>query len=145
MRTRRGERMNAADTGRRGFLTGVAATVAVFATVAAISAPPEPRRATRPPSAPSEVGGSRPPPEVQTIGLTVSDLDRSVAFFRDVLSFEVDERYEASGRDWELLTGVFGARTRTARMHLGDERIELTEFLAPRGRDYPDDTRANDE
>ncbi len=45
----------------------------------------------------------------------------------------------------ELLTGVFGARTRTARLRLGREHVELTEFLAPRGRPYPADTRGNDQ
>jgi catechol 2,3-dioxygenase-like lactoylglutathione lyase family enzyme len=61
-----------------------------------------------------------------------------------VLSFELEGEREASGRAHELLTGVFGARTRTARLRLGGEHIELTEFLAPRGRDFPADTRSND-
>lgn len=82
---------------------------------------------------------------VQAVGMTVSNLDRSVAFFRDVLGFEIVDRFEESGRDTELLTGVFGARTRTARLRLGQEVLELTEFLAPRGRPYPADTRANDQ
>ncbi|MGE0462804.1 MAG: VOC family protein [Vicinamibacterales bacterium] len=82
---------------------------------------------------------------VEAIGLTVSDLDRSVAFFRDVLTFEVTDLWEQSGRDTELLTGVFGARTRTARLRLGAQLVELTEFMAPRGRPYPTDTRANDQ
>src|SRR5438128_6328224 len=33
---------------------------------------------------------------------------------------------------------------RIARMKLGDETIELTEFLAPRGRPAPADARSND-
>jgi catechol 2,3-dioxygenase-like lactoylglutathione lyase family enzyme len=82
---------------------------------------------------------------VGAVGMTVSNLDRSVAFFRDVLAFELVDVVEASGRDTELLTGVFGARTRTARLRLGGEVLELTEFLAPRGRPYPADTRANDQ
>jgi len=83
---------------------------------------------------------------VESVGLTVSDLDRSMAFFRDVLTFEPEgEPWEQSGRETELLTGVFGARTRHARLRIGDERIELTQFLAPRGRPYPPDTRANDQ
>jgi catechol 2,3-dioxygenase-like lactoylglutathione lyase family enzyme len=81
---------------------------------------------------------------VDSVGLTVSNLERSTAFFRDVLSFTVEREFEASGRDVELLTGVFGARVRTARLRLGREAIELTEFLAPRGRPYPADTRGND-
>jgi catechol 2,3-dioxygenase-like lactoylglutathione lyase family enzyme len=82
---------------------------------------------------------------VDAVGMTVSNLERSVAFFRDVLSFAVVDEWEQSGRDTELLTGVFGARTRTARLRLGQETIELTEFLAPRGRPYPADTRGNDQ
>lgn len=43
-----------------------------------------------------------------------------------------------------MLTGVFGARSRIVRMRLGREVLELTEFLAPRGRPVPADMRAND-
>lgn len=81
---------------------------------------------------------------VESIGLTVANLERSIAFFQDTLSFTLEREYEASGREVELLTGVFGARIKTARLRLGQEAIELTEFLAPRGRPYPADTRAND-
>ena len=82
---------------------------------------------------------------VESIGVTVSDLNRSVAFFRDVLTFDVVGQQEHAGRETELLTGVFGARTRTAQLRLGDQRVELTEFLAPRGQPFPTDTRANDQ
>jgi catechol 2,3-dioxygenase-like lactoylglutathione lyase family enzyme len=82
---------------------------------------------------------------VDSIGVTVSDLERSKAFFQDVLSFTFEREFESSGREVELLTGVFGARTKTARLRLGQEAIELTEFLAPRGRPYPADTRGNDQ
>jgi catechol 2,3-dioxygenase-like lactoylglutathione lyase family enzyme len=96
-----------------------------------------------------ELGSAEPSPgaarAVQAVGVTVSDLDRSVAFFRDVLAFEPVARWEDAGRDTELLTGVFGARTRTARLRLGRETIDLTEFVAPRGRPFPADTQANDQ
>jgi catechol 2,3-dioxygenase-like lactoylglutathione lyase family enzyme len=81
---------------------------------------------------------------VETIGITVSSLERSVAFFTGVLGFSEPSLTEHAGRPYELLTGVFGARARVARLRLGDEAIELTEYLAPRGRSYPADTRAND-
>ena len=42
-----------------------------------------------------------------------------------------------SGRAYERLHGVFGARMRVVRLRLGDERLELTEYLAPRGRPMP--------
>src|SRR5271165_4670180 len=76
---------------------------------------------------------------VDSIGLTVSDLDRSVEFYSKVLSFEKVSETESDGTEYEHLEGVFGLRTRTARMRLGDEFVELTEFLAPRGLPAPAD------
>jgi catechol 2,3-dioxygenase-like lactoylglutathione lyase family enzyme len=81
---------------------------------------------------------------VDAIGMTVSDLDRSVQFYSSVLSFEEVTEFEVEGAGYEHLEGVFGARARVARMRLGDEFIELTQFLAPTGRSFPADTHAND-
>lgn len=81
---------------------------------------------------------------VDSIGITVSDLDRSVDFYTKVLHFEKVSEFEAAGDEVEHATGVFGVRLRTARLRLGDEFIELTEYLAPRGRPYPADSRSND-
>lgn len=81
---------------------------------------------------------------VEVIGFTVSDMDHALAFYTGVLPFvKVSER-EVAGRSYELLTGVFGARSRIVRLRLGTEEIELTEFLAPKGRPMPSDVRAND-
>lgn len=81
---------------------------------------------------------------VDSIGMTVADLDRSVEFYTRVLSFEKVAEWEADGDAWEHLTGVFGVRLRGARLKLGDEAIELTEYLAPQGRPAPADQRSND-
>lgn len=81
---------------------------------------------------------------VDRVGMTVGDMARSLAFYTEVLAFRVVSDTEVDGREFELLTGVFGARARVVTLALGDERLELTEFLAPRGRAYPEDTRAND-
>jgi catechol 2,3-dioxygenase-like lactoylglutathione lyase family enzyme len=81
---------------------------------------------------------------VDSVGTTVSDLERSVAFFSDVLGFEATAPIELAGRPYELLHGVFGARMRVARLTLGRETLELTEYAAPRGRPYPGDSRGND-
>ena len=83
-------------------------------------------------------------PSVTSVGMTVSNLDRAVSFYTSVLTFEKVSDLEVEGREYELLTGVFGARARIARLRLGTELIELTEFLAPRGRPFPEDLRAND-
>ena len=83
---------------------------------------------------------------VATVGATVGDLARSTRFFGDVLGFtlEAGTPAELAGRPFELLHGLFGARARIATLRLGRERIELTEYLSPRGRPYPVDTRGND-
>jgi catechol 2,3-dioxygenase-like lactoylglutathione lyase family enzyme len=81
---------------------------------------------------------------VGAVGITVSDMDRSVEFYSKVLSFEKVSDVEVTGEDYERLQGVFGLRMRVVRMRLGDEFIELTEYLAPKGRPYPVDSRGND-
>ena len=81
---------------------------------------------------------------VDSVGITVNDLDRAVAFYTNVLSFERVCESEVTGEKYERLYGVFGLRLRTATLRLGDERVELLEFLAPRGRPIPADSNSND-
>ncbi len=83
---------------------------------------------------------------VPVVGLTVADMDRSLAFYTGVLPFQVVADTEVAGTPWEQLTGVFGARMRIVRLRLGGERLELTEYLAAGvpGRPAPVDARSND-
>jgi catechol 2,3-dioxygenase-like lactoylglutathione lyase family enzyme len=81
---------------------------------------------------------------VATVGFTVSDLDRATAFFETVLDFEQVFVRELDGPAYERLEGVFPVRMRVARLRLGDEEIELTEYVAPQGRPLPADLRSND-
>jgi len=81
---------------------------------------------------------------VATVGLTVSDMDSSVAFYTTVLDFEKVTDRELDGEPYETLQRVFGTRQRVVRLRLGEEFLELTEFLAPRGRPAPVDARSND-
>lgn len=81
---------------------------------------------------------------VTAVGMTVSDMDRALAFYTEVLPFRKISEAEVYGPEYEQLLGVFGARIRVARLQLGDEIIELTDFLAPEGRPIPADSRSND-
>lgn len=81
---------------------------------------------------------------VDAIGMTVSDMDRSIEFFSRVLSFEKIGEVEVHGAEYEKLQGLFGLRMRVARMKLGDEIVELTQYLAPEGRPIPVDWRSHD-
>lgn len=82
--------------------------------------------------------------EVGCVGMTVSDLDRAVAFYTKVLGFERLVEEEATGAPYEALTGVFALRSLTARVRLGAECLELTEYLGPKGKPFPADARSND-
>ncbi|NJO12929.1 MAG: glyoxalase [Gammaproteobacteria bacterium] len=81
---------------------------------------------------------------VDSIGITVSDIDRAVDFYSRVLTFEKVSEAEVAGDEYEHLYGVFGLRLRVVRMRLGEESVELMQFLAPRGRPEPPDSRSND-
>jgi len=81
---------------------------------------------------------------VESIGMTVADLERSVAFYTRVLGFEQTADVEVAGEAFERLQGVFPARMRVARLRLGDETVELTEYLTPRGRPIPAEARSQD-
>jgi len=81
---------------------------------------------------------------VARVGIVVDDMDRSLAFYTGVLDFQKLTDVEVAGRDIEQLLGVFGVRCRIVRVRLGSEELELTEFLAPRGREVPRDSRSND-
>lgn len=81
---------------------------------------------------------------VDAVGMTVSDLDRSLEFYTKVLNFELVSDVEVWGTEYEQLQGLFGLRMRIVRLRLGDEILELTEYLTPKGRPLPVDSRSND-
>ncbi|MFN0152227.1 MAG: VOC family protein [bacterium] len=81
---------------------------------------------------------------VSIVGMTVDDMDRSVAFYTNVLHFREVSDVEVAGGDYERLAGVFGLRARVVRLALGDETIELIDYLTSGGRPIPADSRSND-
>lgn len=68
---------------------------------------------------------------VASIGFTVSDMDRSIAFYRDVLTFKPMSDMEVDGPEYDQLWGIFGVRARVVKLQLGEQQLELTQFLAP--------------
>lgn len=82
--------------------------------------------------------------KVDAIGITVKDMNRSLNFYTKVLGFKKISDQEYSGETYEKLTAVFGLHIRVARLQLGDEFIELTDFLTSGGRSIPEDQQSND-
>jgi catechol 2,3-dioxygenase-like lactoylglutathione lyase family enzyme len=70
---------------------------------------------------------------VHHTGITVSDLERSIAFYHGVLGLAFDNEPSPVFDDPELgpAVGVPGARLRQVTLKAGDDRVELLEYLAP--------------
>ncbi len=82
---------------------------------------------------------------VDSVVIVVSDLDRAVDFYATTLTFEKVSETEVWGSEYEHLEGIFGLRMRRARLRLGEEQVELVEYLAPStGRPIPVDARSQD-
>jgi glyoxylase I family protein len=65
-------------------------------------------------------------------GITVSNLERSLAFWRDVLGFEFSHTAHQTGEMAREITGVTGAEIKLAVVKAPDgHKIELLEYLAP--------------
>ncbi|GAB2817434.1 VOC family protein [Ferruginibacter profundus] len=82
--------------------------------------------------------------KVDAIGITVKDLTRAEKFYEAVLGFKKIAEHEYSGTAYEKLEGIFGLHVRVARLQLGDEYIELTDYLTAGGRSIPEDQKSND-
>jgi catechol 2,3-dioxygenase-like lactoylglutathione lyase family enzyme len=95
----------------------------------------------------SRATSAGPPPLVRAVdgvAITVGDMERAVDFYANVLFFEKVADVEVAGDAYERLQGLFGLRMRVVRMQLGRESIDLIEYLTPRGRPIPQDSRSND-
>ena len=82
--------------------------------------------------------------KVGPIGITVRDMNTSIKFYSDVLSFKKISDEDFTGTEYENLEGVFGLHIRVVRMQLGEEQIELTDYLTSGGRSIAEDAKAND-
>jgi catechol 2,3-dioxygenase-like lactoylglutathione lyase family enzyme len=68
-------------------------------------------------------------------GITVSNLERSVQFWQNVLGFEFSHAAHQKGELAQEITGVEGAEIRLVVLKTpGGHKIELLEYLAPADR-----------
>jgi catechol 2,3-dioxygenase-like lactoylglutathione lyase family enzyme len=71
-------------------------------------------------------------------GITVVNLERSLAFWRDVLGFELSHRPHQTVELASEITGVPGAEISIAVLKGYGHKIELLEYLAPPNRKHVD-------
>jgi catechol 2,3-dioxygenase-like lactoylglutathione lyase family enzyme len=76
-------------------------------------------------------------------GFTVRDLDRSLAFYRDVLGMEIVFEQEKRGGYLAEIVGYADAHVRMAHLQFpgGGHRVELFQYLHPTPRGEPGEPR----
>jgi catechol 2,3-dioxygenase-like lactoylglutathione lyase family enzyme len=79
---------------------------------------------------------------IERIVITVSDLDRTEAFYRDGLGFATVARKAAADPSIGRLLGIHGP-INSLTMALGREQVEFIRFKE-QGRSYPEDSRSQD-
>ncbi len=77
-------------------------------------------------------------------GITVSDIERSLTFWQDVLGFELSHRAHQKGELAEQITGVIGAEILIAVLKAPGHKIELLEYRAPPDRERQNNLRPCD-
>lgn len=67
-------------------------------------------------------------PTAHHMGVTVSDLERVLPFYRDVLGLDVLARFQVSGEAFSTGVGVDGATGSFAHLDADGARVELVEY-----------------
>ncbi len=77
------------------------------------------------------------------IAMSVRDIERVIAFYRDVMGMEkvFDREY---GETMARLIGVEGTQVRIVHMKLGDSIVELFDYRHPKGREPRPDRMQSD-
>ena len=82
---------------------------------------------------------------VKMIGFTVADVDREANFFVKVLQFEKVSDFRVVGSEYDKMVGVFNANMRIVHLKLGEQIVELTQYVSPpTGRPIPMPSYSND-
>lgn len=81
---------------------------------------------------------------IDHVNIVVRDLDRMVAFYRDVLGLEVTKDVTISGEWIDRVVGLRGVRGRVVYLSLpSGPRIELIQYQSPPGASAPENRVSN--
>ncbi|MBV8144948.1 MAG: VOC family protein [Gammaproteobacteria bacterium] len=68
------------------------------------------------------------------VGISVANLERSIAFYRDLLGLQVIQQVPMRGANYDAIMGLKGTDGRIAVLRTGNFEIELLEFQRPPSR-----------
>jgi catechol 2,3-dioxygenase-like lactoylglutathione lyase family enzyme len=76
------------------------------------------------------------PSSIQHVGVPVSDMQRSLRFYREMLGLTPDFVADGSGAELSQAVGVPDTDLSFAFLKIGGSTLELLEYRNPRGRAY---------
>lgn len=68
------------------------------------------------------------------VGISVANLERSIAFYRDLLGMQVIQEVAFEGERYDSILGLKGAKGRIAILRVGNLELEFFEFARPAGQ-----------
>jgi catechol 2,3-dioxygenase-like lactoylglutathione lyase family enzyme len=71
---------------------------------------------------------------IEHTGLSVSNMERSLAFYRDVIGMDVVLQVDFSDERLGKITGLAGGKATVVHLKLGETVLELFEYREPKGR-----------
>lgn len=72
---------------------------------------------------------------IEHTALSVADMDRSLAFYRDIIGMEKIFDVDFSDERLGVVNGLAGCKARVVHLGLGPSVLELFEYREPRGQD----------
>ena len=91
---------------------------------------------------------------VESVTMTVAEMDRSIHFYTTILGCQKLADLQVSDLELDLqpetlryrerCQGLSNVQLRVVQLQLGDQSFELIEFITPKGRPMPADSRSND-
>lgn len=91
-------------------------------------------------------GISQPALDVESVTITVSDIEEIAPFYTEVLPFRESDRFTLDKKTAAALygSGMNSTTVNLVKLELGDEHIYLQEFEGADGRAIPADSKSND-
>ena len=71
-------------------------------------------------------------------------MNKALLFYTKVLQFEILLNDTIQGNEYSNLVNIKDAVVQIAKLKLGDEKIELIQFIFPDGKAYPEVSHSND-
>ena len=82
--------------------------------------------------------------KIRAISSTVSNIERSLDFYTSAFSFKLVDYLTLDGSYYSKLEGIQPTQIRLVVLQLGEEQIELKEYLDVTGKPIPQDSQSND-